>query len=106
MSNIHSVYTLLQNLEQAALKSADAKVQAFGTAMSASLTAFRAAVPGLAAQMVNAGIAELARVEPVFGLLVPAEVVIDPAVSGLVATFEGMLLHGGAGNAGGAPAEP
>jgi len=94
-SNISSVYALLQNLEQAAMKSADAKVQAFGAAMSASLNAFRAAVPGLAAQMVNAGIAELARAEPVFGLLIPAEVVIDPAVSGLAATFESMLLHGG-----------
>jgi hypothetical protein len=101
MSNpltVNSVYSLLSNLEQAALKSADAHVQAFGASMSNTLTAFRAAVPGLAAAFVNAGIAELARAEPVFGLLIPAEAIIDPAVSGLAASLEGMLLNGaGAG---------
>ena len=93
--SVNSVYALLSNLEQAALKSTDAHVQAFGASMSNALTAFKAAVPGLAAAFVNAGIAELARAEPVFGLLVPAEVVIDPAVSGLAATFENLLLGGG-----------
>lgn len=92
--NLNSVYRLLSNLEQAGLKSADAHVQAFGASMSNTLAAFRAAVPGLAAAFVNAGIAELAKAEPVFGLLIPAEAIIDPAVSGLAATLEGMLLDG------------
>ncbi len=97
MSNltVNSVYSLLQNLEQAALKSSDARVQAFGASMSTALAAFKDAVPGLAAAFVNAGIAELARAEPIFGLLVPAEMVIDPAVSGLAATFENLILGGG-----------
>ncbi len=79
MSNpsLTSVYGLLSNLEQAALKSADARVQAFGAAMSNALTAFKSAVPGLAAAFVNAGIAELAKAEPVFGLLIPAEAIVD-----------------------------
>ena len=95
MSNtltIPSVYGLLSDLEQAALKSADARVQAFGASMSNALAAFRDAVPGLAAAFVNAGIAELAKAEPVFTLLIPAETVVDPAVSGLAAMLENMLL--------------
>lgn len=95
MSNtlsLNSVYVLLSNLEQAALKSADARVQAFGASMSTALVAFKDAVPGLAASFVNAGIAELARAEPIFGILIPAEVVIDPAVSGLAGMLENLLL--------------
>ena len=95
MSNtltIPSVYGLLSDLEQAALKSADARVQAFGASMSNALAAFRDAVPGLATTFVNAGIAELAKAEPVFNLLVPAETIVDPAVSGLAAMLENMLL--------------
>ena len=96
MSNlsIPSVYSLLSDLEQAALKSADARVQAFGAAMSNALSAFKSAVPGLAAAFVNAGIAELAKAEPIFGLLIPAEAIVDPAVSGLAASLESLLLNG------------
>ncbi len=96
MSNpaVTSVYALLQNLEKAALGSADARVQAFGASMTHALGAFRDAVPGLAVAFVNAGIARLAEAEPVFGLLIPAEVVIDPAVSGLASMLETFLLHG------------
>ena len=97
MSNaltVNSVYTLLSNLEQAALKSADARVQAFGSSMSTALAAFKDAVPGLATAFVNTGINELAKAEPIFGLLVPAEVVIDPAVSGLASMLENLLLGG------------
>ncbi len=89
---IPSVYGLLSDLEQAALKSADARVQAFGASMSNALAAFKDAVPGLAATFVNAGIAELAKAEPVFNLLVPAEIIVDPAVSGLAAMLENLLL--------------
>ncbi len=90
--NIQSVHALLQNLEQAALKSADSRVQAFGATMTQALLAFRDAVPALAATFVNTGIAELAKAEPIFGILIPAEVVIDPAVSGLAAMLENLLL--------------
>ncbi len=97
MSNpsLNSVYAVLQSLEQAALKSTDAHVQAFGAALSNALTAFKDAVPGLAVTFVNAGIAELVQAEPVFGLLIPAEAIIDPAVSGLTRTFEDFLLGDG-----------
>lgn len=93
-----SIYNTLVSFEQAALKSSDANVQAFGAAMSNGITAFRAAVPGLAAVFVNTGIAEAAKAEPIFGLLIPAEGIIDPAVSGFATMFENMLL--------GAPATP
>jgi len=92
--NIQSVHALLQSLEQAALKSGDGRVQAFGTTMTHALAAFRDAVPALAATFVNTGIAELAKAEPIFGILIPAEVVIDPAVSGLAGMLENLLLGG------------
>jgi hypothetical protein len=104
MSNaisVSSVYALLLSLEQSALKSSDARVQAFGASMSNSLIALRDAVPGLAALFVNAGIAKLAEAEPLFAILIPAEGVIDPAVSGLAAALENMLL----GNLPAAPAQ-
>ena len=97
--NIQSVHTLLQNLEQAALKSADSRVQAFGATMTHALAAFRDAVPALAATFVNTGIAELAKAEPIFGILIPAEVVIDPAVSGLAGMLENLLLGTNPGQA-------
>ncbi len=90
--SIGGVYSLLSSLEQAAMKSTDARVQAFGASMSNSLSAFKDAVPGLAAALVNAGIDAMATSEPIFKILIPAEAVIDPAVSGLASVLEGMLL--------------
>ena len=106
--NLNGVYTFLGSLEQAALKSTDAHVQAFGASMSNALVAFKDAVPGLAATFVNIGIAEAAKAEPIFGLLIPAEAVIDPAVSGFASLFEGMLLGSGttATPAAGSPPSP
>jgi hypothetical protein len=90
--SIPSVYSLLTDLEQAAAKSSDPRVQAFGAAMSNAITAFREAVPGLAVAFTNAAIAEAAKAEPVLSVLIPAEALIDPAVSGFASMFENMLL--------------
>lgn len=90
--NLATIGTTLTTYEQAALKSSDVHVQAFGAALSNAITAFRAAVPGLAATFVNVGIAELAKAEPIFGILIPMEGIIDPAASGLAATLEGLFL--------------
>jgi hypothetical protein len=101
--NLNFVYSLLTNLEQSALKSTDARVQAFGASMSNTLTAFKDAVPGLAVAFTNAAIAEAAKAEPVLSVLIPAEALIDPAVSGFASMFENMLL--GTPSAPAAPAQ-
>jgi hypothetical protein len=97
--SLNSVIGYLQSLEQSALASSDPNIKAFGAAVSNMLTAgedvisaARAIVPATAAMVVNAGIGALATAEPVFGILVPAETIIDPAVSGLAGVLENILL--------------
>ncbi len=93
-STVNQVYAFLKSLETAALNSANAEVKAFGQAMTDAVGKFEAAVPGLATEAVNAGIAALTAKEPIFSILVPLESVIDPLVSGVAQTFETMLIKG------------
>lgn len=97
--NLSSIGEYVANLEKTALASADPDIQALGAAATNVVASFgelmnkaRAVAPKAAALVVNAGIGELAKTDPVFGILIPAEAIIDPAVSGLTAAAENLLL--------------
>jgi len=103
--NVTGALAGFKSLETAMLASTNADLQNVGAKITTLLaagedvvTALRGAAGPLAAQFVNAGIGALAAAEPAFGLLIPAEGIIDPTVSGLTTAVENMLL--------GAPAAP
>lgn len=91
---ISAFYAQVKAIEAAALASTVPEIKALATSGAAFASDIKAAVGPLAALAANAAIDSVAKAEPVFGILVPLEAVIDPMVSGVATTLEGAILNG------------